>query len=130
MFRMEGIKNAFEVDAGLVADRKVGELVRVTTGGKITDQKGQGDLLYFPLIEDIKKGETQVAGVQVTGVGKVYVEAAAGITAGVELGVGATGKGVAAYTSGHKLGIALATPAGNGDFIPYLMVPSNPDSQY
>lgn len=130
MYRMHGIPNAFEVDPTLNAARKVGQLVRVKPNGKITTVAGEGNLLFFPLIEDIVPNQTQVAGATISGVAKVYVEASAGIVAGETVGVGATGLGVALHTAGFRLGIALATPEGNGDYIPVLLTPVSGDSIY
>lgn len=136
MHRNQGIVKAFDVDqATLVADAKIGQLVRVTEAGKITDASGQGDLLWFPLVEDVLKDTaiyagTPTAGVSVTGVAKVLVETAAGIKVGTELGLGATKKGVAVHATGFKLGIALAAPKGNGDYIPVLLAPAPQGSNY
>ena len=126
---------AFPVASDFANDRKIGDLVRINSAGEITDQKGEGDLLYLPLVEDVTVENTcaqptKVAGVQTHAVAKVTVETAAGIVAGVEVGVGTTGFGVEAYISGFKLGIALATPAGDGDQIPVLLVPTNDAAVY
>ena len=126
---------AFPVAADFASDRKIGDLVRINSAGEITDQKGEGDLLYLPLVEDVTVENacaqpTKVAGVQTHAVAKVTVETAAGIVAGVDVGVGTTGFGVEVYSTGFKLGIALATPAGDGDQIPVLLVPTNGAANY
>lgn len=137
MVRNHGIPKAFEVDATFAADRKIGQLVRVKPNGKITNVLGESNLLFFPLVEDVNivdvldaNLKTKQAGVTVVGVAKVYVETASGITAGVEVGVGTTGIGCAIQGTGYKLGIALSTPKGDGDFIEVLLVPNSPSSTY
>lgn len=137
MVRNHGIPKAFEVDASFNADRKIGQLVRIKNNAgspaTITNVMGEGDLAYFPLIEDVVVSgnlKTKDAGVTVSGVAKVYVEAAAGIGAGEEVGVGATGIGVAIYSTGFKLGIALSAPAGDGDYIEVLLAPTNNGATY
>lgn len=136
MHRNHGIPKAFEVDASFAQDRKIGQLVRVKPNGKITNELGESNLLFFPLIEDVKVVgvdqalKTTEAGATVSGVAKVYVETAAGITAGVEVGPGATGVGCAVQGTGFKLGIALDTPKGDGDYIAVLLAPNSPSSVY
>lgn len=119
--RNHGIPKAFEVGT-IGANRQIGQLLKLTTDGKLSTGTGAG--VYFPLIQDVEAGFEGAVGVTVSGVAKVYVETAAGITAGVEVGFGTTGVGAAAYSTGYKLGIALDTPAGNGDFIQVLLSPS------
>lgn len=123
-------KPAFEVDSTFDEDRKVGQLVRIKPNGKITNKKGEGDLFYFPLIEKVVAGETKAAGIQTVCIAMVYVETAASIAIGSELGVGATGIGVAVHTTGYKLGMAMALPKDNGDYIPVLLAPAAQGSNY
>lgn len=135
MYRNHGIPHAFEVSSDFAADRKTGQLVRVNKAGKITTVLGESNLLFVPLVEDVVvqstcTPKTTEAGATVVGVAKVYVETAAGIEIGESVGVGATGVGVAAFTSGFKLGIALGVPRGDGDYIPVLMAPKSADSLY
>lgn len=126
MWRIQGLINSFKASTGMAADRNVGELVRITNDGEADDATGQDDKLYLPLTEKFVVGEEVVAA-QVTGVAKVYVETASSIVAGSAVGIGATGKGIAIATSGDfVLGQALATPAGDGDFIPVLLAPQAP----
>lgn len=126
---------AFPVAADFDANRKIGDLVRINESGAITNKKGQDDLLFLPLVEDVQvestcQEPTKVAGVQTHAIAVVSIETAAGITAGVELGIGTVGWGAVAHTTGFKLGIALATPAGDGDQIPVLLVPTNGPTIY
>lgn len=130
MYRSGGIREALPVAADFAADRKTGYLVRVNEEGQATDQLGEDNLLFFPLVDDFVKADNKDVAVQVNGIAKIYVEAASGIVAGAELGVGTTGKGVAAYSSGTRIGKALAKPAGNGDFIPVLLAPFTPEGSY
>ena len=124
--RNHGIAKAFLVDAGFAADAKIGELVRVNNAGKITDQAGEGNKLFFPLVEDVSIVgaviPTKAAGVTVSGVAKVKVTTATGITAGSKLGV--SGKGAVLWTTGFVVGIALETPKGDGDYIPVILTPA------
>lgn len=131
----KGIVKAFQIDASASADRKVGQLVRITPGGKATNVMGDDNLLYLPLTEDMivtdscNYAKSEVASAQVTGIANVYVEESSGITAGIPVGPGATGVGVQqAQTGEFILGIALETPAGDGDMIPVLLAPISPTS--
>lgn len=123
-WRIQGLSNSFKKAAAVSTDREIGQLVRITNDGEAAYATGQDDKLFFPLLQKLDASEDQVAEVQVTGVAKVYVETAAGITAGVPVGPGATLLGVQqAQTGEYILGIALATPAGDGDYIPVLLAP-------
>lgn len=121
---------AFPVAADFDEDRKVGDLVGITEDGEITNVLEDG-VIFLPLVEDVivenvrEDQKTKVAGVQTHAIAKVTVETALNIKAGSDVGVGATGVGAALYTTGFKLGIALATPKGNDDQIPVLLVPSS-----
>ena len=123
--RNHGIAKAFLVDAGFAANAQIGDLVRVANNGKITDQAGEGNKLFLPLVEDVSivgvDIPTKAAGVTVSGVAKVKVTTATGITAGSKLAV--SGKGVILWTTGFSLGQALETPKGNGDYIAVLLAP-------
>lgn len=125
-FRIQGIINAFEVASGTAASREIGQLVRITNAGKATTGTGEGDKLFFPVTEKLDHTADKVVGAQVTGVAKVYVETAAGITAGSRVSIGATFLGVRQEQANPAfiLGIALATPSGDGDYIPVLLQPS------
>lgn len=123
-WRIQGLSNAFKKAAGLAADREIGQLVRITEAGEADDALGQDNKLFFPLMQKFIAAEDQVAEAQITGVAKVYVEESSGITAGVPVGPGATGLGIQqAQTGEYILGIALATPAADGDVIPVLLAP-------
>lgn len=131
---MSGYSNAgkptFEIDSTLAVDRKPGQLLRLKPNGKLTNVLGEGNLLFFPVLDFVKVGVTKQVGVATGNIREVYVETAAGITAGVEVGVGATGIGCAAHTSGFKLGQALQTPKGDGDTIAVLMSVAPQGSNY
>lgn len=135
MFSNDGILT-FPVDDTFAANRKAGQLVRVKPTGKITNVMGEGNLLYLPLVEEVvvtgvdAAFKTKSAGCRTHAVAMVYVETATGIDAGDEVGIGATGIGIAAHTSGFNLGTALAQPQGNGDYIPVLLVPTSQGSNY
>lgn len=119
-WRIQGLSNSFKKAASAAANRKIGQLVHITDVGAATTI-ADGNLA-FPLIQDFDYLNDQVAEAQISGVGKVYVEATSGIEAGVPLTVGATGVGVKQAAVGDViLGIALAKPSGNGDLIPYLI---------
>lgn len=124
-WKIQGLSNAFKKASGVLADRKTGQLVRITTAGEATTALGEGNLLFLPLIQEFKPAtDDSVAEAQLTGVAKVYVETATGITAGVEVSAGATGVGVRVKQSGaFVLGTALATPEGDGSYIPVLLAP-------
>lgn len=119
MYRNHGIPHAFKV--AFSADRAKGYLAQLLTDGTLSDSSSNGSGVYFALIEDIKAGDTEVAGATVSGVAKVYVETASGIKPGVRVGVGGTGEGVIQFAGGFEVGIALATPKADGDFIPVLL---------
>lgn len=125
---------AFEVAADFDENRVIGDLVRINTAGKITNKLGEDNLVFLPLIENVTVENTQnptkFAGVQTFAVAKVTVEDASGIAPGVELGVGTDGYGAVLYTSGFKLGIALATPEGDDSQIPVLLVPTSSAAIY
>lgn len=124
MWRIQGLSNAFKASTGLAADREIGQLVRITNDGEADDALGQDNKLFFPLMQKFIAAEDKVAEAQVTGIAKVYVEESTGITAGVPVGPGATGLGVQQAQDGEFiLGIALATPAADGDYIPVLLTP-------
>lgn len=120
MYRIQGISNAYEVD-GAFATRKQGQLFRIKPNGKATTALGEGNLLFAPLVEETLENVSNTVNGQMTGIAMCYVEAAATITAGSRVGVGTTGVGVAIYATGYAVGTALATPKGNGDYIPVLL---------
>lgn len=126
-YRIQGIKNAFVKASGMNANRTVGQLVRISNAGEATVGTGESNKLFFPVTRDVVYTEDVFVEAQVTGIAKVYVETASGITAGVRVGVGATFLGVAAEGANPAfiLGIALKTPAGDGDYIPVLLTPSS-----
>lgn len=121
-YRMHGIPASFELDTDTVSDKKIGQLVSLNADGKYTTEVTAADAFALPLVRDVQEAEGAVD-VTISGVAKVYVESAAGIVAGSEVGIGATGLGVAVYDSGFKLGIALDVPRGDGDYIPVLLAP-------
>ena len=125
MWRIQGLSNAFEKNTDAV-DRVAGQLIRVKPDGKATTVLGEGNLLFFPLIADLKVSEDLYAEAQVTGIAKIQVEAFAGITAGTRVSVGAVGTGIRAEQAAPAfvMGIALETPTANGQFIPVLLTPS------
>lgn len=125
-YRIQGIINAFEKDTTLAVNQTVGKLVRVMNSGKVTTGTGEGNKLFFPITEPIDAALDTAVAAQVSGIAMCYVETAASITAGVRVGVGATFAGVAAEGAnpGFILGVALKTPAGDGDMIPVLLTPS------
>lgn len=124
MYRIQGLSNAFPKASTAAANRKIGQLVRINPAGDATTISGDDNLLFFPLIEDFDYTNDDIAQAQVTGVAKVYVEESDGIVAGVSVGPGATGVGVQMGQDGdYILGIALKTPAGDGDYIPVLLAP-------
>lgn len=127
MYRNHGIPKSFGLNTTTINAKKVGQLVAIEGDGRATTEASQSDGFLLPLINDVNE-DSLVADVTIVGVAKVYVETAAGIIAGSDVGVGTTALGVEAYTSGFKLGTALATPRGDGDYIPVLINPSN-DSQ-
>lgn len=125
-YRIQGIINAFEKDTTLTVNQDVGSLVRIMNSGKATTGTGEGNKLFFPLTEKVDATSDIAVAAQVTGIAMCYVETAASITAGVRVGVGATFKGIAVegVNPGFILGLALKTPAGDGDMIPVLLTPS------
>lgn len=128
-YRAHGIPLSFKLDTDTVSEKKVGQLVALKTDGSYTTEMDNTAAFALPLIEDVDKQAGSVA-VTVSGVAKVYVEDAEGIVAGSEVGIGATGLGAAAYESGYLLGVALAKPAGDGDFIPVLLTPKAAEAAY
>lgn len=123
-WRIQGLSNSFKKAAGATVSRTIGQLMRITAIGLATHELGEDNLLFFPLMQDFNPLEDQVAELQLTGVANVYVEDATGITGGVPVGPGATGKGIAQAVDGeYVMGFALATPGGNGDMIPVLLAP-------
>lgn len=99
--------------------RELGKLVAISNDGTILEPTGAENLL-FPLISDVQKDDT-VASFTVSGIGKVFVEAAAGINVGTPVSIGPLKEGVVAHTEGNILGIAFGKPKGDGDFIPVLL---------
>lgn len=122
MFRKHGIPHSFELNKTSVADKTIGQLVAVNADGQAVTTVDASTELAFPLIEDVDAA-SDYANCTISGVAKVYVEESDNIEAGSEVGLGLTGLGVAAYVTGFKLGIALAKPKGDGDFIPVLLTP-------
>lgn len=124
-YRIQGIINAFNKAPELLtgAARTTGQLIHLNALGQATATIAD---VAFPLTADFDiLGGDKVVSAQITGVALVYVETAAGITAGKRVSTGATGLGVRIEQSGaFVLGIALATPAANGDVIPVLLTPS------
>ena len=53
-WRIQGLSNAFKKASGVLADRKTGQLVRITTTGEATTALGEGNLLFLPLIQEFK----------------------------------------------------------------------------
>lgn len=124
MWRIQGLSNAFKKADAVTTDREIGQLVRIANNGEAVYALGEDNKLFFPLLQKLVGAEDKVAEAQVTGIAKVYVEESTGITAGVPVGPGATGLGIQQAQSGEFiLGIALATPAGDGDTIPVLLTP-------
>ena len=131
MYRNHGIALAFgiESDNADKKTKKLGELVALNGNAEAVIDVTGTEGLIFPLISDVSDDNKDVS-VTVQGVAKVFVEDAAGIVVGSEVGVGATGKGVELFTSGYSLGLTLATPRGNGDFIPVLLSPKQNSTIY
>ena len=131
---MGGYSNAgkptFELDSTFTGERKAGQLLRLKPNGKLTNVLGEGNLLFFPILDDVKAGVSKSVGVATGTIREVYVETAAGITASTEVGIGSTGIGCAAHTTGFKLGQALQTPKGDGDTIAVLMSVAPQGSNY
>lgn len=120
-YRIQGIILALKKAAAqTTGKRTIGQLVHVTNAGEATLST---DDIFFPLTEDFDvAGGDQVASAQVDGIAKVYVETAASIVAGSFLKAGSTGLGAALADLGDNyFGVALATPAGDGEFIPVLL---------
>lgn len=119
-YRIQGITNAFKKTAALVTGtREIGQLIHINNAGEATLTT---DDLHFPLVEKFDAAEDKAAAGQVSGIAKVYVETAASIVAGSPVKAGATGLGIALAAAGNEIiGYALATPAGNGDYIPVLL---------
>jgi len=128
-YRAHGIPLNFELDTDTVSEKKVGQLVALKADGSYTTEMDDTAAFALPLIEDVDEDAGSVA-VTVSGVAKVFVETAAGIVAGSEVGIGANGLGVAAYESGYLLGVALAEPKGDGDSIPVLLTPKAAEVAY
>ena len=124
-YRIQGIKNAFIKDA-TAANRNIGQLVRIMNNGNATTGTGESNKLFFPVTEKLVVADDYYVEAQVTGIAMCYVETSSGITAGIRVGVGATFLGIAAEGANPAfvLGIALKTPAGDGDLIPVLLTPS------
>lgn len=131
MYRNHGIALAFgiENDNADNETKKLGELVALNGNAEAVIDVTGTEGLIFPLICDVQEDDKD-ASVTVQGVAKVFVEDAAGIVVGSEVGVGTTGKGIELFTSGYSLGLALATPRGNGDFIPVLLSPKQNSTIY
>lgn len=131
MYRNHGIPLAFgiEGDNDDKKTRNLGELVALDENGNVVVEPEGTEGIFFPLIADIKADDKD-ASVTVLGVAKVYVEDANGINAGSSVGLGATFKGAALHTDGCILGVALAKPKGDGDFIPVLLTHEKSESIY
>lgn len=119
-YRAHGIPLSFELDTATVTPKKVGQIVALQADGTWTTENDNTAGFALPLISDVTEDSKRVD-VTVSGVAKVYVEEATNIVAGTKVGLGSTGKGVAEYASGLLLGVALAAPKGDGDFIPVLL---------
>lgn len=121
-WRIQGISNSFTKAAALTTGKRtIGQLVHINNAGNATLTT---DDLYYPLLQDfdVTNGDI-IAEAQIDGIAKVFVETAASIVAGSPVTVGATGLGVKLATGVEKaMGYALATPAGNNDFIPVVLV--------
>lgn len=129
MFRKHGIPHSFTLNKTSVAAKAIGRLVGVNADGEAVTTVDSSTELAFPLINDVAT-DSETADVTISGVAKVFVEESDGIVAGSEVGIGATGAGVAAYATGLKIGIALAKPRGDGDYIPVLLTPHVKSSIY
>lgn len=124
-YRIQGLSNAFEKDAAAAADRSIGQLMRVTNAGKITNVLGEGNLMFLPLIQPFKFAEDLVAEAQVNGVAKVYVETFTSILAGSPVSRGTTGIGIKlAVSTDIVIGYALEAPTSNGQLIAVILAPS------
>lgn len=129
MYRVSPNSHAVPKHSGANADRGIGQLMRVTADGKATNVTGEDNLLYLPLVQPFKYATDQVAELQFEGIAKVKVDDKTGITAGVPVGPTVAGTGIRQQQEGlARVGIALATPANNGDYIPVLLSPKAPDS--
>lgn len=133
-YKAQGIQLAYELNAAFAADRTKGQLVGMDTKSTLVHT---GGLMKFPLVEDVKvvgvdaNSKPKSVGVAVAGVAMVYVEAFAGITVGKQVGVGATGVGIANLAAaGQTLGIALETPTANGQIIPVMLSYANTSQYY
>lgn len=127
---------AVPLDSTFAADRKYGQLVRIKPNGNATTALGEGNVLFLPLAEAVTVVGVQAdmkphaAGVRHSGMAEVYVETAANIDVGDEVGIGATGIGCAVHATGFKLGIAMTKPKGDGDTISVLLAPAPQGSIY
>jgi hypothetical protein len=136
MYRIHNgaIVNAFLKSAGAVANRLIGQLMRVDLTGKASTTLGEGNLFFLPVAtENFDYLKDDYAALQMTGVAEVYVEAFTGIAAGEPVSPGATGIGIKAAADGEFiLGFALRAPVANGELIPVLISPQQPmtDSIY
>lgn len=124
-FRIKGIVNAFVKDSA-AANREIGQLVRIKNDGTATTGTGESNKLFFPVTEKLVAADDSTVAAQVTGIAMCYVETALNITAGIRVGVGSGFLGIAAEGANPAfiLGVALKTPAGDGDYIPVLLNPS------
>lgn len=129
MYRNHGIPKTSKLNTAAAVDGKLtGQLVALQADGSYSQSVTSEDFA-LPLINDISKNDESVD-YTIAGVAKVFVETAAGITASKSVGIGATGVGIAAFSSGFILGVALETPSADGDYIPVLLTPKLSDSNY
>lgn len=125
-----GTYHAFQAAESAAADRKIGQLMHITSAGEATTVIGDA-LLAFPLIDGFKYQEgcyglpDNTADVQIEGVASVWVETFTGIDVGTALSIGTTGIGVKARSvdGEHVIGIALEKPTVNDQVIMVLLAP-------
>lgn len=109
---------------------ELGDIVALNRNGEVVLKPTGQEGAFFVLLDDVREEDT-VANVTVYGIAKVKVEDAANINASTLVGLGATFTGVAEFSgTGYALGIALAKPAGDGDYIPVLLTHDKSDAIY
>ena len=120
MYSQWGLIDGREFKENLTAVRAAHQLVALAADGTVTPDTGV-DNVYFPVKEDVGPAKDgNVVDIQMTGVAKVFVEAATSIVAGSTVIVGPLGTGVvfgaaagsAPAADAAILGIAMEAAAG------------------
>lgn len=131
MYSQWGIIDAKVFKANSTLVRAKNQLVKIDTDGKITPDVPSNPGLFLPLKQAVAPANVDEAiDYQLTGVAKVFVEAASGIVAGNLVIVGPTGVGVVNGGANKGdladgaiiVGIALL-PASGLSHIPVLLQP-------